>query len=319
MGLFNKEKVEFKKPFTEKYKLEVTSNIKTGNIIIDSKVEIRWEVKIKSVSANKINLELLTLDNQLIEYNNPLVKNMADMNQSFAKMYSELDLVIDGNYQLIDIKNADLLKLKWERIKLELQDIIAEQPQLVGEIINLNDENFKNPDLLKDIIQKNEFFMIYFHHLYGNKIPTITNRIQKKNIFNTAFIDWEFRNSKESEVPNESGLYTIEGFVETKLNREWVKKYYAGFSHLDLNKVEPVMTEDGIYRIENETGKIIDAVLTRTEIAHPRILYGKTKYELKSESTSVRKEDSKNPESPIKKPSGKPSGYNTEHSFIIDD
>lgn len=324
MGLFSKDRIAFKQSFTEKYKLEVTSNIKTGNMLIDSKVEIRWEVKVKSISENRINFELLTLDNQLIEYNNPLVKTMFDMNQVFSKIYSELDLIVNGNYKLIEIKNADLLDIKWRRIKLDLQDMIAEEPKIIGEIINLNDKNFESPDLLKSIVQNNEFFLIYFHHLYGNKVPAITKRITKKNIFNTAFVDWEYRNSKQKEVSGEYADYEIEGFVETNLNLEWVKKYYASFSHLDLEKIEPVMTEEGLYRIDSDTGGIRHAILTRKEIAHPQLLHGTTKYELKSESSPAKKEKNDSRKLTVEPPNGydpkRPSFLiESPHSFVIDE
>jgi hypothetical protein len=315
MGLFNKKKVTFQEPFTEKYRLEITSGIRTGNVVIDSKVEIRWEVKVKSVLENEIHMELLTLDNQLLEYNNPLIKTMSEMNQIFSKMYTELDLVLDGKYRLIKIKNRDMLELKWRRIKQALENMIGEEPKLLGEIINLNDANFEKANLLDNIVQNNEFFMIYFHHLYGSKTPSSSERIAKKNIFNTAIVEWEYWNTKQDEKPGEYDEYHIKGFITTKLNREWVKKHYAGFTHLNLNKTEPVMTEDGRYQIDVKTGKILRATLIRKEVADPQLLHGTTVYELQRESSPDEKENLGKPTCVMQPP----AGYNPAYSVIIDD
>lgn len=323
MGIFGKKKVSFIEPFDEKYKLLVTSDIRTGNMTIESQVEIRWDVRVRAVSENRIHLELLTLDNRLISCNNPIVKSMADMNRLFSGLYSELDLVLDGDYRLVEIKNLDLLATKWQRIKAELEETIGDEPELLGTVINLNDKNFESPDLLLDLVVNNEFFMIYFHHLYGCEIPSTTGCVAKKNIFNTAMVEWRYRYTEEDRT-DDCDEYAVDGFLNTKLNKDWVKKHYAGFTHLDLNKIRPVMTEEGVYRINSHTGQILEATLTKEEIAHPEILYGTIRYELMPEKPDAghAKEDEHMPKTEAEGMPSRhqpPAGYNPEHSFIIDD
>lgn len=319
MGIFDKKRIEFKKPFTEKYRLTVTSNIQTGNMPIKSKAIIRWEVKVKSINDDYINIEIITLDNELIEYNNPLVKSMADMNKVFAGMWSELDLVVDRDYKLVKIKNLALLEEKWERIKSEIKNILNKEPELISSVINLNDKNFENPEVIANLIQNNEFFLMYFHHVFGSGYHSISKRVRSKNIFNTALIDWEYKVDKISTNDDNLYLFQVEGYLSTNLNRSWVKESYKMFTHLDLDKIQPVMTEIGKYWIDAETGKIIKAYLEKKEIAHPQILHGFIRYDLRLEEPGKTEKKSNSTQDQQRSVFEPPKGYNPAHSLIVDD
>ncbi|MDR1369902.1 MAG: hypothetical protein LBJ72_07225 [Dysgonamonadaceae bacterium] len=319
MGIFDKKRIEFKKPFMEKYRLTVTSDIQTGNMSIKSKAVIRWEVKVKSINEKYINLEIITLDNELIEYNNPLIKSMADMNKVLSGMWSELDLILDRDYELVKINNLELLKEKWERIKSEMKNMLSEEPELISNVINLNDKNFENPDVVVSLIQKSEFFLIYFHHVFGKTDHSISGKVKNKNIFNTALMDWSYKVDRINMDDGDTCLFDVEGYVETSLNRSWIKEFYKAFTHLDLDKTQPVMTEKGKYLIDAETGKIIKAYLEKKEIAHPRILHGTTRYELQLDGTA-KKEQVFSPVQIRQETAFEASkGYDPPRSLIIDD
>lgn len=315
MGIFNKKRIEFKQPFIEKYRLTITSDIQTGNMPVKSKAIIRWEVKVKSIYENHINLEIITLDNELVEYNNPLIKSMADMNKVLSVMWSELDLVLNRNYKLIKINNLVLLKEKWERIKAEMKSLLSEEPELISDVINLNDKNFENPDVVANLIQNSEFFLIYFHHVFGSGYHSVSDRTKNKNIFNTALIDWSYKIDQTNTDNDGTLLFDVEGYVETSLNRNWVKESYKSFSHLDLDEIQPKMSEKGKYRIDVETGKIVTAYLEKKEIVHPQILHGTIRYELQLEESGKKEQVFKQAQSE----QVPPKGYNSTHSFIIDD
>ncbi|MDR2951305.1 MAG: hypothetical protein LBV71_19120 [Prevotella sp.] len=318
MRIFDKKRIEFKKPFVEKYRLTITSDIQTGNMPIQSKAVIRWEVKVKSVDENHINIEIIMLDNELIEYNNPLVKSMADMNKVLSGMWSELDLVLDKRYKLVKVNNLELLKEKWEWIKSEMKNLLSEEPELISRIIDLNDRNFENQDVVVNLIQNSEFFLIYFHHVFGSSYNSVSDRVKNKNIFNTALIDWSYRVDRVN-TSDDIYLFNVEGYVETSLNRNWVKESYKAFTHLDLDRIQPVMTEEGEYRIDEETGKIVTAYLKKKEIAHPKILHGTIRYELQLEESEKKEQVFNQTQAGREITVEKPKGDNPSHSFIIDD
>jgi hypothetical protein len=317
MGIFDRKRIGFKQTFIEKYRLTVTSNVHTGNMPIESKMMTRWELKVKSINEDYINFEVITLDSKLVEYNNQIVKSMADMNQIFAGMYSELDLTIDRNYNLVKINNRELLEEKWNRIKSDLENVLSEEPEIVSHVINLNDKNFENPDVITDLIRNNEFFLIYFHHVFGKTYPSGNDQATSKNILNTAMLDWDYLVRRIKD--NVDGIDTIgvEGFLRTQLNRHWIKENYKAFSHLDLEKIKPEMREYGEYQIEVATGKIVKAFLEKKETVHPKLLHATIRYDLESEEiNSVKTKPSVNRQENIQT-SQQP--YNPEYSFIIDD
>jgi hypothetical protein len=319
MGIFDKKRIEFKKPFTEKYRLTIASNIQTGNMPITSKAIIRWEIKVKSVNEKYINIEIITLDNALVEYNNPLVKSMADMNRVLAGMWSELDLILDKDYELVKINNLELLKEKWGRIKSELKDILSEEPEIISNIINLNDKNFESPDVIVNLIRNNEFFQIYFHHVFGSTYHSIGKPVKSKNIFNTSIQDWTYGVTQIDSYDDDTLAFDLTGYLETSLNRNWVKESYKAFTHLDLNKIQPVMTEEGKYHIDMETGKIIKAYIEKKEIAHPQLLHASIRYDLQLEKTEQAKQ-TPNPVPGQRNPVFEQSEVNTPvRSLIVDD
>lgn len=278
MGLFgNDNKIKIKEPFENKYRLTITSDIQTGSMPINTKAEIRWNVKVKSVSEDKVAIEVITLDNQLLESNNPMVKDIANMSQVFAKIYSELDFEIDKKAKLLKLLNIDLIKEKWSRIKNDLKEVESQDP-MITQVISLNDDQLADNQTLFRAINNNEFFGIYFHHLYGNSYHSATDLVQNKNILNTILLKWAYRIDKIENRDSKYDTFRINGFLKTSMSE--IKKSYNVFSHLEAKDLNPVFIEDGIYDLDPSSGKIIKAVLEKKEIVHPLLLHATIKYEL---------------------------------------
>lgn len=281
MGLFGtKNKILLKERFNSKYKLIITSDIQTGNMSIKTKAEIRWNVKVKKIADGNIYIEIITLDNQLVESNNPLAKDIANMSQLFAKMYSELDLVITQKARLKHIRNMDLIKEKWNWIKNDLKEVQDQDP-MISHVINLNEAQLSDDKILFEAINNNEFFQLYFHQLYGSPYHGVTNSVYRKNILNTILLEWQYRIDKVETNNHEFDVFALEGFVET--SKSDIKASYKDYSHLELKKLTPEITEKGRYHLDPISGKIVKARLTKKEIVHPQLLHATINYELTNE------------------------------------
>lgn len=256
-----------------------------GAIPIKTTTEIRWDLRVKNIRQDAIEIELLTLDNELVATNNPALKDMARMNQAFARMYSELHLLIDRSGQVKKVLNEDLIKRKWTATKAELQ-AIEDQVEAVRGIIDLNDEIFTNPEKIVTAIQQNEFFSVYFHRVYGRKLPGDTPVETKWNHFQQAQLDWSFNLRPNSALPAIQGQQTVSvditGTALTNIDQEWMKKAYAAFHHIDTTQVKPRLIESGRYQIDPQTGRLKEAYLLKEEVAHPQFIHSKLEYSMKA-------------------------------------
>lgn len=84
------------------------------------------------------------------------------------------------------------------------------------------------------------------------------------------------------------------------------------------------MKEEGVYRLDPDTGQLVKATLVREETAHPELLYGTIRYELMQDKpVSARtKEPGHNPgarEMASSSGNEPPAGYHPRHSFILDE
>jgi hypothetical protein len=286
MRLFNKEKTLIKKPFSDKYKMIITSEINLGTMNIKTKALVRWLVNVKSISGDNLNLELITLENELLESNNPIVKEAANASQAFARMYSELDLVIDHAFKVLKIINIETIKDKWQILKNELDELKAEEPQgMLNQVIQTNEDILLQPQNTVDSIQYNEFFQFWAHHLYNTDMDTFTHNYPTKTLFNTAIIEWSYKYSKRESNNENLKHYELDVIanLETKVNKSWIKEAYKDFTYLNIESLNPQFVEKGGYTIDNETGKIINGTMTRKEIVHPELLNATINYDIKME------------------------------------
>lgn len=284
------KQVYFKEPFQDKYTLTVISDVLAGSIPIKTTTEIRWDFKVTNVTEEGAFVELLTLEHELIDSNNPNLHELARMTQAFGRMYNELSLFINQQGQVIEVLNLEMIRKKWLATKAELQRLDQESEVIKG-IIVLNDELFTTPEKINQAITQNEFFTLYFNQIYGKKLP-YTSKVKKWNHFQQAEVEWFFTIQPVSSLlpaANEA-IIEITGDAVTKFNKEWMTKAYQSFPNIDISVLQPRMIETGNYTLNPKNGKLLKAVLLKEEVAHPQLLFSKIEYVLEADSAAANKE-----------------------------
>ncbi|WP_147243575.1 hypothetical protein [Chitinophaga flava] len=285
-GNHNSEKqLFFRQPFSDKYTLTIKADVLAGSVPIQTTTEIRWDLRVKNIQKDLIEIELLTLDNELLATNNPALKEMARMNQAFARMYSEIHVLIDKSGKVKKVLNEELIKRKWASTKAEME-AIENQVEAVKGIIIMNDEIFTSPEKIITAVQHNEFFSIYFHQVYGRKLPGETSVETKWNHFQQAQMDWYYSLRPNITLPvlQEQSSVTVDitGHPVTRVDNNWIRKAYGAFPNIDTGTIKPRFSELGRYNIEPQTGRLKEAYLLKEEIAHPQFISSKIEYTMKA-------------------------------------
>jgi hypothetical protein len=284
--------IRIKQPFTERYTLIIDSDMMAVNIAMKSKVQIRWDFRVLKVDEDKLEIELLLLDNILLESNNPLIKEISGMNQVFGRMYNELHLITDHKGKIAEVLNMDLIFSKWEQTKKEMQTITNSSQEL-KDVISLNDGIFQNADRLKAGIQGNEFFMIYFNEVYANKLPFRKSNVFKNNFFNTINIPFEYNIELDAdhiqEIPN-TFTVSLNAAPSSRPGKDFNLQAYKQFAEkIDISKLSTALNETGLYEIDGQTGRLLKAGLQRNEIAESDKLFTKMTYTLTADSLYNKK------------------------------
>lgn len=291
--------VRFRKPFADKYTLTITTDLMAGSFPVQTKAQVRWALRIIDVdNIGRTELELVTVENKLLETNNPNLADIAALSQAFARMYSEIQVKIDAKGKILEIINLPLIIGKWEQTKAEMQAIENEVPA-IGEIIKLNDEIFANPDNVKLAIEHNEFFSICFHLFYGEPMPNETLKRRQRNMFNSAENDWRYL-ANSVQMPEKSTVtVNITGKPEKDLDDKWIKEAYGNFGVTDTSQINPQLSETGQYQFQKDNGKLLEAVLIKEETAHPEYVRGKMVYEIKSDNGLENHRPEREPEASL--------------------
>lgn len=277
----------FLQTFLEKYRLVIEADIALGGVLMKSKTEIRWLMEVKNITQTEIDLHLITLSHRVLESNNPIINDIANVSNTFGDMFSELELKINDKGNIVKIKNLSTIQRKWEWVKQDMQKHIHENEAL-KDVILLNDELYSSAEMIKKAIASNEFFSVYFHLFFGKKLPSFTDGIEKNNLLNTHKLKWAFDGSIKGEYTPKTQTPTtvsIVGFPQSKINKEWLQEAYGRFEHLPLQNAKPTFEDKAIYTIL-PYGKIKNGVIERNEIVLPDMLYAKYRYELMAEETT---------------------------------
>lgn len=278
--------IRFRKPFGDNYTLNIKTDIQAGSFPIHTKARVRWALRVTQVddTTGQADLELITVENQLLETNNPNLHDIAALNQAFARMYSEIQVRLDRRGKVLEVLNLPVILGKWQETKAAMAKIEAEVPA-IADVVRLNDDIFANPDKVKLAIEHNEFFGIYFYLIYGEKLPTADLNKTHRNLFNSIDVNWRF-SASVINAPSSQNLSTkvsITGSPTDELGMDWIKKAYSSFEMIDPSQINPRLSEKGEFLFEKATGKLLEAVLTKEENAHPEYIRGKMMYELKSD------------------------------------
>lgn len=286
LGSGDERVIRFRQPFSEKYTLTITTDILAGHFPIQTKARIRWALRVVDVdTAGRAEIELITIENRLVETNNPNLEDMAALSQAFARMYSEIHVKLDPKGKLLEVVNLPVILSKWEQTKAEMRSVGEEVPAF-QDIIQLNDEIFATPEKVKLAIEHNEFFNIYFHLIYGEELPAAGLRRTQRNLFNSADVRWEYFAEAIPDLPTDAMLADvgISGAPIGVREEEWIKAAYSKFEAVGVpTQLNPQLMEKGSYRFQPASGKLLKARLVKEEIAHPKFLYGIMIYELMSD------------------------------------
>ncbi|MBK1895152.1 hypothetical protein [Chryseobacterium paridis] len=273
------ELFNIKNTFSEQYTLIIDSDIKAVNVHMISRSQLRWDFTVLQVGDDHVKVKIIVLDHILLEANNPLIKEVAALTNAFSRLYNELYLTVDKEGKVIEVSNMDVIRSKWQQTKAEMEKIAENNPEIKNAIV-LNDNIFQDEKKLIEGIQNNEFFLMYFNKIYGRKIPG-NFKENALNFFNSANVHWSFdlKNSSNPLLSSNEMIVELSGEPSILLNIGFYNRAYIQFSNqIDVSKLKTSLNEKGIYRTEKSTGRIIEASITREEIADPENLYAKLKY-----------------------------------------
>lgn len=286
-----KNAIRFRQPFTEKYTLTASTNIQAGHFPIQTKTTVRWSLQVINIDDDgNAEIELLTLENLIVDTNNPNLQDIVALNQVFGKMYSELHLVIDIQGKVKTILNLKHIQDKWETTKQDMKEIQEKVPALQT-LLNLNDEIFNSSEKIKIAIENNEFFKHYFHRIYGKAQPIIAYSVEQLNLLQTAPTGWGYTFTRKPDYDFEHIKdITINyiGKANVEMDKEWKNKAYGHLQDIDIKKLNPVLTENGAYHFDAKTGRLYRAEIVVKEIADPNFIHGKMHFILESDSNKMK-------------------------------
>jgi hypothetical protein len=285
-NIFNEDpskQIHFQAPFSEKYRLVIDSHIVMGSMEFKTQTQCRWDVRLLAVGKEQYDFELLTLENGMLQTNNPSLSDIASLNNAFGKMYSELRFTLDRKGQLLQVNNLDQIASKWQQTKAQMLELQNTHSTIEG-IIDLNDEVFARPQAITQAVGGLEFFELYFHNFFGRSLPDTVNA-EKKSLFGQNRMRWQYAIQTDPYLPTRAEVLRV-SFSGTPLSfcKAWNQKAYGVFPLLPTDTLQPKASETGQYQLDTATGKVLEATLEKQEIAHSQLLHSRMHYHLISDS-----------------------------------
>ena len=287
-------KILIRQPFSEQYTLTIQSELDGVDVFITSEVQLRYDFHVLRVDDKQLEIRLVQLDNVLLEANNPMVREVAQVSQLFGRMYNELHLLLDHSGKVIDVLNNAFILSKWKQTKAEMDKHIAANDDLKNAII-LNDNIFTDPEKIKIAVQANEFLRIYFGQVYNKDLPK-RETVKGTNIFNTENMEWRLNISSSVSLPASAAVQsvTIKTIADpgVAIDRSFIKSAYSHFANkIELKELKPKLGQFETRIIAYQTGRLQEAEVEKLEIADEKKLYSKLRYILESDGGISLKEN----------------------------
>lgn len=284
------QKIQISKCFNERYLVTQTSEIIMSSLVVKTVTEFRWDVRVLKITDEGYQIELLSLDNVLKESNNPNMRDLNAFNNAFKRMYSELNMLIGKDGELIEVKNISEIQRKWAQVKSEMEAIQTKHDNMKG-IIALNDELFNSPDNIKAAVKGNEFFEVFFNAWLGLNLPGGRN-ISKKSLFAQESINWGYAVNAEKPLPAEGGKANISivGHARQNFDKTWIKNAYGSFPIIEIAGRKPEVKDEASYQIDYANGRVLNGLVTKEEIVHPEFLKAKMVYQIMADNQEVEQE-----------------------------
>lgn len=274
--------------FSEQYTMFIDTDLYGVNMTMKTKMKLRWDFTVLDIREADVEVKLLLLDHHLIFTDNPMVKETAALTKVFSRLYNELHLVIDHTGTVKKILNLLIILAKWQDVKKEMLEISEKNPDIKN-AVQLHDSIFNDETKLIQGIQYGEFFMIYFNKFFGKVLPR-TEQLVLPNFFKTANVNWRYTYeiSKDYSFQNTNSIIIING-QPSSLGVGFYQRAYGQFSNIkDISRLNTAMEESGKYEIEEQTGRLIQAKVSRNEIADED-LYMKMTYILVNDAVLKEK------------------------------
>jgi hypothetical protein len=296
-------KNQLTKAFSSKYTLTVDTDVVAGSITMKSKAEMRWQVDVKNIREALADINIITLHHRMLESSHPMITDIAGISSTFGGMYSELELTVNEKGNIVKIRNLETIRKKWQWVKQDMEKLLEENQALKG-MISLNDELFSSDKKMAAAIEANEFFNVYFHPFWGKPLPSDRSGIEKNNLLNTHTMKWGYNGHCNPDY-NPSGTAPMQlgiaGYRETDTNKNWLQQAYGAFEHLPLQGLKPKFEDQASYHI-TPYGKVLKAVVEKSEVMHPALLYMKYRYELTAEEEAETAKPVQQPQQERKRP-----------------
>lgn len=263
-----KKRIKLFQKFSEQYTMFIDTDLYGVNLTMKTKMKLRWDFTILDIREEDVEIKLLLLDHHLIFTDNPMVKESAALTKVFSRLYNELHLIIDQTGTVKKILNLPIILAKWQDVKKEMLEISERNPDIKN-AVQLHDSIFNDETKLIQGVQYGEFFMIYFNKFFGKELPR-TEQLVLPNFFKTANVNWRytFETSKDHSFQNTNLIIDLNGAPSTALGAGFYQRAYGQFSNIkNISNLSTSLEEKGKYEIEEETGRIIQAKVSKNEIA----------------------------------------------------
>lgn len=256
------------KIFSEQYTMYIDTDLYGVNVKMNSKAKLRWDFTVIEVRQDEIEVKLILLDHILLNTDSPIVKETAALTQVFSRLYNELHMVIDQTGTIKKINNLDVIRDKWKDVKKEML-VIAERTPDIKNAIQLHDGIFNNESRLIQGVQYGEFFSIYFNKFFNKDLPK-SEILTGTNWFKTANVSWRYSYEVVKDYNHSDNNLTIhlKGTPSGGLGAGFYQRAYLQFSQMkDVGNLTTELEESGKYEIEEDTGRLIQAKVSRNEVA----------------------------------------------------
>lgn len=284
--MINDKRIKIRQPFRDQYTLSIDAEVNAIESTILSTVEIRYDFQVLNIKEDCVEVRLLVLESKVVKANNPMVNEVAQVSQVFGRMYNELHLQIEPSGRVLKVLNSDLILSKWRETKAEMEKHISGNEEL-EQAISLHDELFNNTDKVKIAVQANEFFAMYFGHVYDTDLP-MAKKVFGTNIFNTANLEWSLNSESDPVLPaqgKEIVIIKTTSLPKLPLTDGFCNAAYHQFKDkikVDPEQIKMFHTEERT--VEYETGRLRRSSVSKIEEIDPEKLYHKFKFMMLSDS-----------------------------------
>lgn len=307
----DKSRLVFKESHTAKYNLRIKTDTVIGGVVLKSEAEITWLIQININPKGDFKLNLITLDHRLISYSNPMLREIADISQTFGRLYNDLELLMSEEGKIEKILNYDTIVKKWEYLKKDLDKLSMEAN--LTEIIKLNESTLENEQKVIANIMQTEFFAVFFNLYYSEYIPNTTSEYKTYNLLNTHLVKWRYHLSL-NELKDKTKIVKQEGKLAESLDKKWFNKAYENFMHIDLENKKAILKDEAQYHLGDKNQVLLGKII-KSEIVDTNFLYAKYEYDLEMVEDSYQTLGNVLPNSTLEQQKQPPRSSN---SLIID-